>query len=355
VAETLVAWTGAALPAGAPVVQRGDAHAAVWRLRDDPWLPGLRALFDRVEVRRLLDSVNAPRGPVRPRLRAYRPGSRAVVELEAGGVRLFAKLVRPAEVSRLQALHRLMAASLPVPTSHGWSEQHGLVLLEGLNGATLRSCLEGDGGLLPAPETIASLLARIPSPGGRLANSLESAALRHAELLRRLLPDLGPSLDRLSEVFSAADHSGEPSPFTPVHGDLHGGQLLVQGGRITGLLDIDTVAIGHPEDDWASLIAHICVLADGGGPTKRRRARAYAERVLAHADERVSDVALRRKVAAVTVALATGPFRVQAPGWPADTRARVAAAERWVAQAAHGDGRDEQSLTAASALSHAHD
>jgi hypothetical protein len=36
-------------------------------------------------------------------------------------------------------------------------------------------------------------------------------------------------------------------------------------------------------------------------------------------------------VAAVLLGLATGPFRVQQPDWPARTAARLTLAERWAA------------------------
>ena len=48
---------------------------------------------------------------------------------------------------------------------------------------------------------------------------------------------------------------------------------------------------------------------------------------------------LRYRVAAVVLSLATGPHRVQEPGWPQHTRARLDLARQWLASARALRGR----------------
>jgi hypothetical protein len=47
----------------------------------------------------------------------------------------------------------------------------------------------------------------------------------------------------------------------------------------------------------------------------------------------VDPIDLRRRVAAVVLGLATGPFRVQRDNWPSATLQRIEMAERWLTSA----------------------
>ena len=117
----------------------------------------------------------------------------------------------------------------------------------------------------------------------------------------------------------------------PTHGDFHEGQLQVAGGRIVGLLDVDTLGPGRRVDDLACLVAHLS--------TVQRMSRIQAERLQGLLDawvpvfDRAVDPAeLRLRSAAVAVSLATGPFRAQDPDWQEATTRILDAAERLVRQ-----------------------
>lgn len=328
-AETFVAVTGSSMPSGALEFERDGAQVALWRLPNDVALPGLAPALAPVGARALLDSVGAPAGEVTPRLRAYRPGRRAVVHLQGDGIEAYVKVVRPERVAALQEAHRAAAEALPVPRSFGWSAEHGVVLLQALPGMTFRDAL-GRQAPLPEPAAVAGLLDRIPTTRGatRAADPVDSARA-HGVLLRRLLPDQGWRLDRLLAGMSPLAAGDR---LVPVHGDLYEAQLLTDGhGGLTGMIDIDTIGLGHRVDDWANFVGH---LATWEGLAPRPAAvREYAKRLLAHADRECDPVALRERVAAVIVGLATGPFRVQQGDWPAETRRRIALAGEWVASA----------------------
>lgn len=68
-------------------------------------------------------------------------------------------------------------------------------------------------------------------------------------------------------------------------------------------------------------------------PRRRSAVERYAARLLAGFDATVEPGRLRREVAAVVLGLATGPFRVQQPGWADETGRRVALAEQWLESA----------------------
>jgi aminoglycoside phosphotransferase (APT) family kinase protein len=116
----------------------------------------------------------------------------------------------------------------------------------------------------------------------------------------------------------------------PVHGDLHEAQILVRDGAISALLDVDTVTLGDRADDWALLIAHLDLHALSAHGSVSDRVRDYRDLTRAVASREVDEASLRVRVAASVFGQATGPFRVQSPGWATETRARLARAVDWI-------------------------
>jgi hypothetical protein len=101
----------------------------------------------------------------------------------------------------------------------------------------------------------------------------------------------------------------------------------VDDGAVVGLLDVDTAGCGHRIDDWATLLAHLVLLEQVllDPAVAVRYAREIEDAVL----RRWPAEQVRPRVGAVLLGLATGPFRVQQPDWPALTSARLALAEEW--------------------------
>ena len=329
-AERFVAATGDGLPEAAVRLARDDEQVAVWPMSGDPALPGLAIAMDPLRVSELLGSLGGSDGPVSILVRAYRPGRRAVVEVSGDGSRVYLKVVPPASVAGLQERHRMLADSLPVPRSHGWSSEFGLVVLEALPGETLRSALKVRRRPLPAASDLVALLNRIPPVSdGRSSTPPLASATQHALLIGSLLPELACRVERLQAMLC----EGEASlPTVPVHGDFHEAQVLVGGGEVVGLLDVDTVGLGHRIDDWANLIGHLSSLEAFAAREVRPRMAKFTRDALSAATEDTGCAGeLRRRIAAVVLGMATGPFRAQSTTWPSDTRARVALAERWVA------------------------
>lgn len=324
--ETLVAAAGDSVPEGALVLTDADQQLGVWRAPFDPALPGLAPALDPTVLTELLggSGVDVEPATVRTSIASYRPGRRAVIEVSSPGARLFLKVVRPHKAEAIHDRHRLLQDHVPVPASLGWSPAHGIVVLEALAGRTQREALATDDPQ-PGPEAVRQLLDSLPAP----ADDARSWGWRAHELggvVAASVPALSGRIDalagRLTDVERALAHDE-----VPVHGDLHDAQLMVADGTITGLLDVDTHAMGRRVDDLANMIGHLSVLATA--VPHGERVRTHAQRLLAGFDTQVDPVALRHAVAAVVLGLATGPFRVQEPDWIEATSERLALAEMW--------------------------
>lgn len=325
--ETLAATTGDRIPGGATVLTGRGVTVGVWRWPQDPALPALATAAHPVRLAAALRHAGLERA-ARPhiRVRAYRPGRRAVLEVTGGGPRLYVKVVRPGAVRGLRERHDLLARHVPVPRPVAATPDGMLVLAEG-RGTPVRTVL-ARGVAPPPPAALDALLDALPAELlGLPARRTHLQRIRHfADVLTSTAlgaPAEHARVEALVARLAAAD--GDAHPEVPVHGDFYEGQLLATGERVTGLLDVDTAGRGHRIDEWATLLAHLSVLAQHGSPAARR----YGSRVLAHVEERFDHHRLRPRIAAAVLGLATGPFRVQQNRWPEHTRARLRLAEQW--------------------------
>jgi hypothetical protein len=324
--ESLVASVGLSVPDHIPQVDTGDSRVAVWRYPHDPFLPGLALAASPDKTAEVLRILGAPEQSVRLRRRAYRPGRRAVIEVVAPNTRIYLKVVQPGEVADLQANHKTLVDHVPIPHSHGWSKDLGLVALQALPGKPMRRPLESGSRRLPAPSQVIDLLemlADAPRPSNHLKAPTRRAAT-HATLLGTVIPHLRDRLAAIVESVESVDLSHD----TVVHGDFHSSQILTKGKSITGLIDVDTVGMGSRPDDLATLLGHISSLAlnSASGRSMDR----YGRQLIAAFDQTTNPRDLRLRTAAVVLGFATGPFRVQQKRWVQQTERRVALAEKWV-------------------------
>jgi len=325
--EMVVAATGDRIPDGAAVLDDGTTRVAMWRWPFDPSLPGLQHALDRDRVGALLDELGVGGGTLQLRVRAYRPGRRAVVEATGRRGRVFLKVVRPATVEALHGTHRMLARHLPVPDSVGWTSD-GILVLPGLAGRTLRDVLRSGRAPAPEPATIDALLDDLPAalaaqPPRR---TLVSAAAHHANVIASTMPSLRATVEDLVADLARSDTADHD--LVAVHGDLYEAQLLVDNGRITGLLDVDTAGAGHRVDDLANFCAHLSVLVIASD--RPRGLKRYGAALLEHAEARFDRADLRTRVAAAVISLATGPFRVLEPRWGQHTARRLDLARGWL-------------------------
>ena len=311
--DTLAATTGSRIPPGAAVlagdVDGAETRVGLWRWPHDPALPALARATSTAAVGRWLGAADAVL-----RVRAYRPGRRAVVEVTAQDRRWFLKVVRPAEVAGLLARHRVLAGAVPAPPVLTATDD-GVLVLPALPGTPARALL-ADPTARPSAATLTALLDRLPGELlalPRVRGPLERAG-GHAAVLALVLPHLRHRWDRVAGRLADADPGTHP--LVPVHGDLYEAQLLVDRGEVTGLLDVDGAGAGHRIDDWATLLGHLAVAGAHGYRAELAAALPWGPAELAP------------RVAAVVLGLATGPFRVQQRGWPRATEARLALVEQ---------------------------
>ena len=327
--QVLVASTAEVCAPEVVRVHRGSSQVSLWRFPLDPGLPALTTALDEESVRDLLRACGVAAGPLRLDLRTYRPGRRAVVEVQAPRRRLFLKVLRPKAVHDLHDRHGMLAAAgVPVPRSLGCTDQ-GLLVLDALPGTPLRTRLRQGGAPVPDGRAVLDLLDRLPAAVTDLPRrpSWTDSVAHYAEVTAAALPSEAERCRQLAAAV-AARTSGSPAT-APSHGDLYEAQLLLDGARISGLLDVDTVGPGRRSDDLACLLAHVDVLAQLE-PAHRSTSAAVVERWLGAFEREVDPLELRARVAGVVVSLATGPHRVQQTDWEDVTRSRLDLAEIWL-------------------------
>lgn len=304
-----------------------ELEVAVWRWPFDPELIGLTRA---VTPRRVAGLLGTDPSGVALEALAYRPAERAVVRaVTPDGVR-YLKVVRPSTAADLVRRHRALAeAGVPAPVVVAADEQAGIVALAELPGRSLRDELKQ--GLGPWPDA-AEYLALTDAIGrvGRV-EGLDTAGrpglvrdgIGHTRLLRSIVPERARSLHELVAALQPAGERATARRGAIVHGDLYEAQLHIEGARIVGVLDVDDLGPGDPLDDPANVIAHLlyraATAADHG---QRERLHRYAT-VLRHdlgrslSGRSIPTTELDLVIGAALLGLATGPFRVQHPDWPA--------------------------------------
>lgn len=316
-AEVREGWVVAAGGAPAPGVRVLDGPAgqvAAWRVRDDPDLVGLRSALDADAVAGLLTALGLPPDGVSLTLVAVRPRRRAVVEVRTPSVRLFLKCVRPAAVADLRLRHDACCASgLPVPKALAVDEGLGLLVLSPLAGTPLRSLLQSGAAALPPPAEVVDLLRGLARVDLALrARDLRRHARGHGALLKAVLPSEAGRVD----AALAAILDGPRGAVGGVHGDFYDGQVLVQDGRVTGLVDVDGAGAGRPADDAGNLLAHLQVLR----ALELSDAADWTAETAAAVQSLHDPRELAGSTAAVLLGLATWPHSRLVPDWEQQTR-----------------------------------
>jgi hypothetical protein len=316
----------------------GNREVAVWLYPRDPELPGLiRAAFVENVAAVLTEHqvVGAPVVPSQVSLEVigYRPRRRAVLRARVAGPHgnqdLFIKVLRRQHLGpTLQRHELLLAAGVPAPEVAVATHDHLLVLRE-LPGRPLAEAIFDPVAPCTAEALIEVLDAMPASVAGLSRRSPWTDSVeQYAAMVAAALPVLQPRLTWLvGQIRSGL--TGIAQGDEPTHGDFHEGQLFVAQGRISGILDIDTIGPGRRADDLACLLAHLSTV-QRMNPHQAERVSDLIRTWVPVFDLRVDPVELRLRAAAVAISLATGPYRGQEPAWEHETSMIIDAAERLV-------------------------
>jgi hypothetical protein len=235
----------------------------------------------------------------------------------------------PRQTRRVRLRRPRVRLALPM------GEVGGTLLFARLPGRSLRDLLIA-GERLPAPERVAGLVADLARIGDTAAEWPEDAhrcpagdlATLVGEFLVRVEPEIESDVRMVVDAIGeAADRDAVPSRI--VHGDLYEAQVFVGDEFSLGLIDLDDFGPGDPILDAANFTAHLVALALSV-PAAADRLLAYRalarETFVARLD--IAPHAFAWREAMAMLLLATGPFRVLQPDWPAGVAERVALAGR---------------------------
>lgn len=312
-------------------------------LPDAAWGPAVREALGQLGTRPIAVAVE----PLR-----YRPRRRAVfryLALHRGrrGRRFdvaFGKTLGSSRIRRCLAVTRSLSREarrvrlrrprvrLALPKGE---VVRGTLLFAPLRGRSLRDLLLA-GERLPAPERVAGLIGDLAGLGDTAFEGPDASArcqpadlaAQVGELLAGLVPEVEPDVRRVVDAIAeGADRDRTPPCL--VHGDLYEAQVFVDQDFSLGLIDLDDLGPGDPILDAANFTAHLLALALSV-PAAADRLLAY--RVLAReafvARFDIPPAAYAWREALAMLLLATGPFRVLQPNWPAAVAERVSLATR---------------------------
>lgn len=320
----------------------GEREAAVWLYPYDPDLPGLpRAAFGESAAALLGPIVGTHLRPDQVELRmiGYRPRRRAVVRarVTVAGPRGTQRIVFYTKVLRETAFHDvrhrhelLLQAGIPAPRIAA-ATPDSLLVLDELPGAPLSKAIFDPTDPCTAADLIGVLDAMPPQVATLPRRPPWSDSIHHyTDMVVQAMPTLEPRLRWLANEIEQGLAPIPPGD-EPTHGDFHEGQIHVRGGKLCGLLDVDTIGPGRRADDLACMVAHLSTVQRMNAQ-QAARVRHLLATWVPEFDQRVDATELRLRAAAVVISLATGPYRSQEPNWQAETLDIVDAAETLVAQ-----------------------
>lgn len=308
----------------------GGFALLAWSHPNDPLLPDLAWACDAQSVGPALFGVPAAELTTL----GYRPMRRAVLRAEGAGETRFLKVLRQDHVAPLRRRHELLLdAGIPVPQTLTSPRKDVLVTMPA-KGTPLARQLMLDGAADLEPRTLIDLLERLPQGAGNLPPRQPWSA-RVRDYARAATAALPAESARIAELAARVEEMIRTEPAGPVvatHGDFYEGNLLIDNGQVTGVLDLDGVGPGHLVDDLACFLGHLAVL-----PSVDERyvhvpdALTRFQRAF---EERVDASALRARAAGVVITLIAGarkPGQNQPDGgWRADALRRLGVAEHFL-------------------------
>ena len=283
-----------------------DGKLAVHRYPTDLRLPGLELAARPDSALRLVNEhvLKVPARRARVQLIRYRPTYRAVLRHLIGKVRLYARVVRPADfASFLAAYERSQQSGFAVPGLAGHWAEGGVMWLTEVRGQNLRSLIRK--GKPPSPELLLNSLELLwnVSPDNRKIRpfGLKRAYRRALRSFRHNLRDCNETEQTLRTIVDRLDpfvRSWQPSCMA--HNDFYDDQMIqLRDGRIA-LVDFEEIAPGDPMLDIGNFLAHLRWSARFSRAPRADNCRQYHDMLraaaLARFNWRADSLALREAV-----------------------------------------------------------
>lgn len=328
-----------------------------WIHPDDPMLPALVTAMNGPKVSELWGH-----GEILKQLStiAYRPLRRAVIRAtfsSRGPLNIertiFLKVGRAEASEALLARHRIMAqSSVPVPRvlipAGRTTALPGIVALEQAQGEGLSVVLRraddslqtnlpgaqiyGASTAVPSPEHFIALLDELPEAIMALPTrpAWSDGLHRYARAALLALPQHHDRIRALQKQLEVLLDSSDRGELVPTHGDFYVANILLKDGKISALLDLDSLGPGYRVDDLACFLGHLAILPTIG---QKNQSAVSALESYGQAFERTVDpMALWVRSAAVALTLIAGA-RTAGTQWVVAAEARLQVAEGLLARA----------------------
>lgn len=256
---------------------------ALNRFPMDNRLPGLAQASQPTDTLDLVNShvLTMPARRARVQLIRYRPEFRAVLRHRIGRVRLFARVMRPADVDAFLETHRVAAnSSFVIPGLAGCWQGGGIVWLTEVRGKDIRRRIRK--GRPPDPMLLLECLESLwkaPQQHYHIPPfSLDGAYSRALKSFRHNLHDHADSLKLLNELdatLSSFVQSWQPTGMA--HNDFYDDQLLVMANGSIALVDLEDIGPGDPMLDVGNFLAHLRWSTQSGNRDRAENCRAFHE------------------------------------------------------------------------------
>ena len=247
----------------------------------------------------------------------YKPGRRAVLRYRRGERVVYGKLrADDAGSSHMVVARSLIAAGIATPTPLQYRPDLRMIVHAEAPGTRLAEKRGAD--LEAWMEPVADALARLHATGVAAVPTFsierELEDLRAAvEVSAALLPESRGAIDRLAARL-IADFTAVQPVARVIHGSFHDDQVLVGPAGVI-LLDLDSVAVGHPLLDVGHFASYLGAAGEHAARTRFLDACAPGPEALLFE-------------AAALVRWSSLPFRALEPDWPAAMQRRLELADR---------------------------
>ncbi len=313
-------------------VYMNGGEVGIWEFPFDPELPALATACSPLRLSALLGEH------VGVELLGYRPTRRAVVRVGRSEGIAFAKVVRPSQLADLAQRYRSLAkASIPAP-SLLHCEEDGLLVTTSVKGISLANVISrGMGNQTSAYfRALWHILEALPDDlmAFRRRPAWSERVEHYAYAAATVLPEYAAECEGIARDVAELMEDSDPGMLVPVHGDFYEANVFVSPhqGRVSGVIDVDSIGPGYRVDDLACMLGHISVLPHLA-PTSYPHVREELPVWIRLAEKKTDPVALNARCAGVVLSLVAGAKRQGDAVWREDACARLATAQAWVARA----------------------